>query len=144
MTREEDRHRLVTDLLVAHAAATLFLVLREEEHREQVAAIARVSTPLRDQSVDDAVELRACFTCATDDRNRQPLQPLAKRQHCRPERIENGAQGFADVSGLRVDIGVEQRPPDDSKSQAHHVVRNVERLAVPPPTLHTVGVLRHR
>ena len=37
---EKDRHRLVAHLLVGHPAAALLFVLRHEQHRQQVAAIA--------------------------------------------------------------------------------------------------------
>ena len=38
---EEDRHRLVAHLRVAHPAAVLLVVAREQQHRQQIAAVIR-------------------------------------------------------------------------------------------------------
>ena len=54
---QKDRHRLVAHLTVGHPAAVAFLVLRHQQHGQQIAAIAGRLAPLGDQAVDDRVEL---------------------------------------------------------------------------------------
>jgi len=90
------RHRLVAPLLIAHAAR-IFLVLREEQHRQQVAAIEAGRTTLGDHRVDDRVELLARGHRALEPRNRQALQHIDQRQHRRPERRHDVGERAADV-----------------------------------------------
>ena len=53
VSREQQRHDLVADLALGHSGA--LLIAREEQHREQVAAVlARAA--LADDPVDDIVE----------------------------------------------------------------------------------------
>ena len=56
MAREQDRQCLVTDLEVRHAPAARLLVLREEQHREQVAAVLAAHAPFLDDAADRGVE----------------------------------------------------------------------------------------
>src|SRR5581483_439395 len=48
VSREKKRHGFVAYLTVGHAAASPLLVLRQKEHRQQIAAIDAAGTPLGD------------------------------------------------------------------------------------------------
>ena len=61
---------------------------------------------------------------------------LAKSGQRRRERA-------ADLLGLRLDVGVEERAAHDREGQARHLLRDVPRLAVLPARRGPRGVLRH-
>ena len=50
----------------------------------------------------------------------------------------------ADVPRVRLDVGIEQRLPDDAEGEPHHFLGDVERGAVGPAALDAIGILGHR
>ena len=146
MAGEEDGHRLVAHLHVAHPSggAFGFFVLRGQEHRQQVAVIALAPPPFRDHPVDDRVELRARRPSAPQLRHRQVLQQVRERQHRHPERFHDAGERLADLGRLRLDVGVEQRLADDRQRQPIHFLRDVERRAIAPRAAHAIGIGDHR
>ena len=140
---EEERHRLVAQLLVGHTPAVALLVHGQEEHREQVAAVTASPPALLDDAVDDAVEPRACALEAAALRERQLLQKLREREHQVAEEVHHLRERRADLVGVRLDVGVEERLADDRERESHHLFRDVERLAVAPARRSLGGELRH-
>ena len=52
-------------------------------------------------------------------------------------------QRLADLIGLRLDVRVEERPPDDREREPGHLERNVPRLAVLPAMRQPLRMLDH-
>jgi len=145
VAREENRHRLVADLPVGHRAAVI-LVLRDEEHRQQVAAdivSTMICPPLGDHAVDDGVEPLARVARAAHRSDRQPFDHVGERHHAEPEGGHHVGQRAADLAGLRFDVDVEERLAGDRQGDAHHLLRHVERGVVAPLPAQLVGVVDH-
>jgi hypothetical protein len=129
---EEDGHGLVAQLLVGHPAAVALLVLRLEEHGEEVTAVFAARTSLLDDAVDDAVEARARLREATVRGEGQAAQEFGERHHEAPERGHRSRQRVAHLLGLRLRLRAEERAADDGERQVRHLPRHVERAPVPP------------
>jgi hypothetical protein len=144
VAREQERHRFVAKLAIAHAAAVSLAVLREEQHGEQVAAILPRRAPLGDQAVDRRVEPLAAALEAPRHGDRKTLEQLAEREHAEVERSDRRAERFADLVRLAFDVRVEQRLADDGERVRRHLSRHVEPLAIAPLLRAPRGVRRHR
>ena len=141
---EEDRHRLVAHLRIAHPAAVAFFVARQQQHRQQIAAVIRRRAPLVDDPVDQPVERRLCTVVPADGRQRQALEDRRKRRHRHRKRLEDRRQRLAHRPGVRVEVGAEQRFADDRQREAVHFAGDVEGLAVAPPRRRALRVRHHR
>ena len=143
VTGEEERHRLVAELTVAHSAAVALGVVREEKHREQVAAILPRRATFGDEAVDRRVEPLAAATEAQRRRDGELLEQLAEGEHAEVERFDRRSERLADLVRLALDVGVEQRLADDGERVRRHLARHVERRAVAPAFRAPCGVRRH-
>ena len=142
---EEDGHRLVAQLLVGHARAVALVVLRVEEHGEEVAAVFAGRAPLLDDAVDDGVEPRARPLEAAVGGQRQAAEELRERHHEPRERGHRSRERLAHLLGLGLGLRTEERAADDGQRQVHHLLRRVERAAVPPAlALHPQRVIDHQ
>ena len=144
MSGEEERHRLVAKLAVAHPAAVSLAVLRHEQHGEEVAAILARCTTFGDEPIDRRVESLASATEAQRHRQREALEQLAEREHAQVERLDRRGERVADLVGLALDVGVEQRLADDGERISRHLAGHVESLAVAPALGAPRRVRRHR
>src|SRR6185369_7980323 len=97
---EEEGHRLVAKLRVAHAATVALGVLREEEHGEQVAAILPRGAPFGDEAIDRRVEPLAPATEAQRRRDGELLEQLAEGEHAEVERVDRRGERVADLVRL--------------------------------------------
>src|SRR5258705_5599914 len=132
VTGEEERHRLVAELSVAHPSAVALGVVREKEHGEQVAAILARRATLGDESIDRRVEPLAAATEAQRRRDGKLLEQLAEGEHAEVERVDRRGERVADLVRLALDVGVEQRLADDGECVRRHLARQVERRTVAP------------
>ncbi len=139
---EEERHRFVADLAVAHRAPVL--VPRGEEEAQEVPAARRARAPLGDEAVDDPVEARAGAAARQVSRRRHQ----GGHRQDRPERREGVLHHLGDRAAHRraprPDLRVEERLAHDLERQAHHRVRRVERVPFAPGADGPRGALGHR
>ena len=88
VSSQQDRHRLVAQLPVAHRARAAFVVARQEEHAEQIAAVPSVFPVLGDEPIDDLVKLAPGPGEAQGRRDghvqEQPPERHARRLHFKP------------------------------------------------------------
>ena len=138
---EEDRHRLVVDLLVGHGSAVL--VASVEQEREQVAA-TWTGTAFGDQPVDRRVEAAARCMQPANGRQREVLERTVEGEHEALERLHRVAECGADLGGLGPDLAREERPRDHVERQARHLLVHVAGLAVSPPEQQAFRALDHR
>ena len=126
MSREEKGHGLVAQLLVGHPAASLF-ILREQQHREEIAPVLRGSTALCDQAIDRRVEPCTSLEKAPGGRERQPLQQWGERQaHVAPKEFHAGRNRLANLLRLALHVRSEQSLGYDGERYAHHLGVDVD------------------
>ena len=76
-------------------------------------------------------------------RNRQPLDHIGERQHANPERLHHRGKRLPDLARQRLDIGPEERLPDDGQRQTRHFFRRVDPGAVGPPGRRACRAIGH-
>ena len=96
---------------------------------------------LLDNPVDDAVERLAGALEAEAARQRQPIEDRRPRQHRELELLEDGRHRRADLVGLGLDVGVEERAGDDGQRQAVHFARQIDPHTWPLARAPTLGIL---
>ena len=143
MTCEEQRHRLVTELQVAHAGAVALGVVREEEHGEEVALVRAGCAALADHAVDRRVETLPSSFVAARHRNGQVHQQRRQWQHRVVECGDRGSERFANLVRLTFDVGVEERLADHRQRVRRHLVVHLQHVAVLPMLRAPLGVCRH-
>ena len=129
---QEQRHRLITQLLVGHPAAVAFVVHCHEQHRQQIAAILPRFPPLVDDAVDRLVQPLQRSPKTHRLRQRQLPQKVRDRIHQRRKKIDQRRQRSADLIRLLLHLGIEQRLGDDGKREPHHLVMDIEHLVIGP------------
>ena len=143
MAREQQRHHLVAQLLIAEALAGV-LVARRQQHRQQVAAIGAVAAALGDQRHHHAIQ-RAQRRAETqvlgrgdDARQREQRGELVDRV------VKNDPQRAADRVGLVGQVPFEQAAPQDAQREARQLGDDVERCAGGAGAQQPVDEIRRR
>ncbi len=151
MTGEEERHRLVAHLLVAHGAPVG--VARGEEEAQEVAALGAAAGHLGatfgDEAVDDRVELDAPAPATEVSRRGDNWRHRDERAESGDGVLHHLGERFPYRRRVGLHLGVEERLPDDLQRETHERLGGVERLPIAPlvdrpprPLGHGVGVGR--
>jgi hypothetical protein len=118
MAGEKQRHRLVAQLLVRHAAAVAFRILRGEHHRQKIPSLLAtraLAAPLGDQPIDRRVQPAAGPSEAARVRQRKAIEQLHARDEDRLKEPKDFRERASDLIRFRIDVGIEQRARDDGQ-----------------------------
>ncbi|EAU67444.1 hypothetical protein STIAU_1673 [Stigmatella aurantiaca DW4/3-1] len=129
MSRQEEVHELVTELLVAHPLARL-LVHGAHVHREQIlAVVVPALPPLGDDAVDDGVQGAPGLLILAV----LPGGDELGQGHHRPQQVDRIAlqdiEVLDDFIRARADVRREQTEQHDAERQALHLPGDVDRLS---------------
>ncbi len=123
---EEECHRFVAGLLVAHAAAP-FLVLGEEQHGEEIAPVFRGAAPGLDQPIDRGIEPSPGLAKAPGGWQRDMLEQRGERQRREAlEELHAGRDRPADLLCFFLYLGAEERLAHDTEGESHHLLMDVD------------------
>jgi len=132
VSRQEDRHRFVANLLIAHRTAVALDILTEEEHGEQVATVFPGCSPIIDDGIDRSIQPVDRRAEAPARRKRQFLQERSKWIHQQRKELDQLAESRGDLVLLSLHVGFEERARNDRQGEAHHLLMDVQRLSVAP------------
>ena len=144
MRGHHQRDQLVAQLLVGHPGVIALVIARREQHREQIAVIARLGAALLDQPMDERVHAAARAVQLAHPRNRRVLEQHPHRKNRAIEHAHRQLERLGHVVRIAVDVGIEQRAPRDRERHAHHLLVHIELLVRVPVALEPLGELRHR
>ena len=119
MACHEERHHLVTELLIAHFSTALF-ILGLKQHREQVAAVVAAGAAPGDDIRENALELA--------DRMLDPAiqgrgNPVGRRDQARTSRDEGVHQGLHRRAGAGM-----VSPPISASNRVLATISRVSRI----------------
>ena len=140
---EDQSHHFVTELLVGHPGAITLFVARAHQHREEVTAIASVTSMLRDDLVDRRIEDRQRATRATHARERPVVHPVTQQNEPDREGAEHLGERLPHHGGFPLQVDVEEGSPDDIEGEVVHRPSDVEALPIGPPRHHREGTGHH-
>jgi len=144
VSSHHERHHLVAELLIGHAAPVL---RRRHQEREEVVRVGVLaSSPRVDDPEDERVEGLQRSLEAKVLPAGYPLRRLDDRFRIVIGVADRDPQRLSDRIGLGADGGTEERAGDDAKGQLHHLGVHIDDLAdtLVPLGQHRVGLLDHR
>src|SRR5262245_16817765 len=105
VTSEEQRHGLVPQLQVRHATPIALRVLREQQHRQEIAVVGAAAAALLDEAIDGGVETSPRLAKTPRGGNGNTLEAVPERQvEEEIERLERRCERFADFARLLLDV----------------------------------------
>src|SRR5208283_2639473 len=115
----------VAQLLVAHSRA--ILILRAEQHGEQIACVLPERPPLADNPEYDFVQLPYGAPRAEVPRRRQPLR---EKDHAAKIRsiFKQNIQRLAHLRDITLHVRTEERLADHEQRQTHHLAVQLNLL----------------
>jgi len=129
MAGHEQGESLVAHLRVRHPLAAGLFILRQQQHRQQIARILAAGAAFPDQTVDGGIQPRPGFLEAAHGGQRQLLQVFGEWKQEQVEHLQHRGHRLADLGSFRLHVGAEERLAYDRQSEARHLRGYVQRFA---------------